>query len=205
MTQRKTGRTLAGMDQAHIARAAPGWHRKRRLASALPAIFLATGLGACSPMRALDDARAVFDPSPRMIFGPEDVERWASATQKRIGPSRCDRSCAIEQTGLPRSRRYWRPTRSQVRQFEQELAIALRRERWNRRDYDPPGWLSRDSVQYIGYMQGKRRLIYANGSCGDSGGRSHWTLVLDGGACQFRAAFDPDSGEFLGIGFNGLG
>ncbi len=59
--------------------------------------------------------------------------------------------------------------------------------------------------QYVGTIVDGRRLIEVNGFCDPHG--TDWTsepvVVLDGGACYYRATWDVDGGEFLALTVNG--
>lgn len=175
---------------------------------------LGVALSACSPARTVALIRLQFDPPPRVIFGPEDAMRWIAETREWICQGRP--GCPVEEAhvagdvGLPHgAESYWRPSRAEVRQFERQLSFALERARYEGYRHDPPGALWEYTVQYIGYVRDGRRLIYAQGfqcwnpdDCGE-GAAERWFLVFDGGASVFGASFDPATGEFLGIGFNG--
>lgn len=179
-----------------------------RVVIALSILALGGVISACSPAQTIREIRLQFDPPPRVIFGPEDAERWIAEMRDWVCQEAPDCSALedyiVGNVGLPyRSESYWRPSQSEVRRFERKLAFALEQARY---DYprDPPAGLWQYSVQYIGYVRDGRRLIFANGGCGyHSDVREQWMMVYDGGTCYFGASFDPRTGEFLGIGFNG--
>lgn len=175
-------------------------------------LVLGLAVGGCSPARTVADVRLMFDPPDRVIFGPEDAERWIAETREWIcqGQSPCpqDEDYIVGNTGLPYgAESYWRPSRSEVRRFERKLSFALEQARYEH-SHDPPGALWQYGVQYVGYVRDGQRLIYAQGlqcwnpdSCTDMTER--WFIVFDGGTSVFGASFDPETGELFGPGFNG--
>ena len=100
---------------------------------------------------------------------------------------------------------YWKPSESQVQNFEVELANALRQAAYDY-TFDPPGPLFHYGIQYIGWTRGGERLIYANGFCGrrEREAAEQWVHVFDGGTCYFGASFNPETGKLYGPGFNGF-
>ena len=175
-------------------------------------LCVGASLSACSPARWASDVRFQFHPAPRAVFGPEDAARWISETREWIcqgaSPCRQTNDYIYGNTGLPYgAESFWRPSRSEIRHFEQRLARALVESRSEHRR-DPPGPLSHYSVQYIGYVQNGKGLIYAQGlqcghpdSCRDPSER--WFFIADGGTSVFGASFDPATRKLAGLGFNG--
>lgn len=153
-----------------------------------------------------------FDPPARVVFGPEDAERWIVETREWIceGESDCfaDEDYVVGNVGLPYgAEEFWRPSRSDIHRFERKLSFALEQARYEYR-FDPPGPLWQYAVQYIGYVRDGERLIYAQGlRCLDLGFcddvAERWFFVLDGGTSVFGASFDPETGKLYGPGFNG--
>lgn len=184
------------------------WSPKPRSLTALATLILVGALSACSPARKVQEIRMQFDPPARVVFGPEDAERWIAETREWIcdGESDCfaDEDYVAGNVGLPYgAEAFWRPSRSDIHRFERKLSFALEQARYEYR-FDPPSPLWQYSVQYIGYVRDGVRLVYANGSCGYwPDVHERWIMAFDGGTCFFGASFDPDTGELYGPGFNG--
>lgn len=68
------------------------------------------------------------------------------------------------------------------------------------------GDISRYYLQYVGIRAGGRRLIYINAVAVDSAPeqwRTEPVTVCDGGRSYWGAMFDPATGEFSELAFNG--
>ena len=169
-------------------------------------------LSSCSPARFVSNVRLQFDPADRVTFGPKDAERWIVETRRWIcqdqSPCPQDDQYIYGNTGLPyQAESFWRPSRSEIRRFDQKLSLALGQAR-SEYHHDPPGALWQYSVQYIGYVRDGKRLIYAQGFlCGHADScldvSQNWRVVMDGGTSVFGASFDVETGKLLGLGFNG--
>lgn len=108
-------------------------------------LILGFATSGCSPARTVADIRLMFNPPDRVIFGPEDAERWIAESRDWIcqnqSPCTQNEDYIIGNTGLPyRAESYWRPSRSEVRRFEKKLSFALEQARYEYR-YDLPGAL----------------------------------------------------------------
>jgi hypothetical protein len=62
--------------------------------------------------------------------------------------------------------------------------------------------------QYVGVIVDRRRLVYINAMCSkpdssSSSWRSHLQNACDGGRCFWGAIYDPATGQFSGLAFNG--
>lgn len=102
---------------------------------------------------------------------------------------------------------YWVPTGSQAKHIREKLRKHLLTVKGG---VDVLPRLKEYKIQYIGYSQGKNRLIFVNGFCD-----SFWTrggdwngelvVVLDGGSCFFQGKYSLDEDMFMDIEVNGDG
>jgi hypothetical protein len=159
-------------------------------------VVLAAGAGACSRTTARHDAGATADAPTGVILGLEDLERWVAegrAVHTRMRPN-CGAICALQDMKIPADVEFWRPSPAQVFPFQRRLYRALR-QAW--RDQGHDDLPERYSVGYIGFVQDGKRLLYAQGECGDTDLRQQgWTLVLNGGICYFVATYNLETGKF---------
>ena len=65
--------------------------------------------------------------------------------------------------------------------------------------------------QYLGLLQGDRKLIYLNAFCGFNNNslapknwREHLVVIYDGGSCVWRAIFDVSTKRFVSLSVNGF-
>lgn len=155
----------------------------------------------------------MFDPAPRVVYGPEDAERWMAewyeAACQDSTPCLYDENPLLlrQAAQLPGMHgEFWRPSQDDIRRFERRLSFALQ-QAYSDNPHDQPRPLREYAVQYIGYMRGDHPVVYARGlQCGDAGDcelGADWPIVFDGGTSVFHATFDPETGELWGPGFNG--
>jgi hypothetical protein len=101
---------------------------------------------------------------------------------------------------------YWTPTEEDVLLVEEKLPSFLQ-ENSNSFRRQPPVWEQLDSYkrQYAGLVLNRRKIIYGNFFCSDTGRdwKKEWIFVLDGGDCFFQIQFDIASGTFSGLMVNG--
>lgn len=94
---------------------------------------------------------------------------------------------------------------------EELFALGERLEAEVRRGADEAGVVLRPwdryTFQILGELVGSRRLILVNAFCIEppAYSRERLVLVLDGGACFWQVHYDPATGEYLELRFNGEG
>jgi hypothetical protein len=64
--------------------------------------------------------------------------------------------------------------------------------------------------QYLGLLQGDRKLIYVNAFCGINNDQppNHWrdrlVMIWDGGSCVWQAMYDLSAKKFVSLSVNGV-
>lgn len=158
------------------------WPLPLRLLLVLTALV---GVVGCSGSGYARPESQLPEPAPRVIFGPEDLERWVEDGQYIFS---CEGPCGV---GLPEADRYWKPSPAQVSEFVEAIETVTGDERYG--------------IQFVGLERDGRLLIAANGYCfepypSDEG----WVVAFDGGSCFFQAIFDLETEEMVGFGYNGV-
>jgi hypothetical protein len=167
----------------------------------LPIVAVASGfLGRIRGSRPSAEANAAQ--TPRVISRPRGVIVPAALAEKFYFPRR-------------ESGSYWSPTFADVNMFEREFAPLLEAER------KPHGnWFKEDCAaavlrdlwgytrQYVGVIEGGRRIIWVNFFCAYSADEfPYWQEqavdVSDGGNCFGEAEFDPNTRRLLRLQCHG--
>jgi len=97
----------------------------------------------------------------------------------------------------------WQPTAEQAGEARQLLRPYVEEQAVSWKEELAP-W-ERYTVQYQGQLREGKKVIFINAMCDEPPSRATKELVFtfDGGACYFRAYWDPDSKEFTNFSFNG--
>lgn len=96
---------------------------------------------------------------------------------------------------------FWMPEESQIQALEAEIENYL-----GLRGLGPFGFKIREyKRQYLGVEENGQKLIYANFFCDALGidWQKEPVIIADGGSCYFQVRFNPETGEFTDLQFNG--
>jgi hypothetical protein len=180
-----------------------------KLAGALALILVITGAGRLSlahgaqaPASAIEVPKPGSPPQGIVLSGPAAVEL----------------ASMFYSASPPRSRGVWRPTTSDIARLEKALPDFMRRQKHLPADYHP---LHEYFRQYVGIVRDGKKTIGINfahfsflkamvnldlqlhkGKAEDW--RQRPIVVDDGGAAFFHLQFDPATGLFSALLFNGV-
>ena len=151
----------------------------------------------CVPAKAEDDPRRIGGSGYRLVRGPDYEGVIIPASEEaHMGMLNAD---GARITG------YWTPDDTSIAALETGLEAHLRGHK-SQRAHGLGAKVSGYKRQYVGFLLGERKVIYANCFCHAAPGWKERQIgVDDGGDCYFQVVFDPSTGKYTDLYINGPG